>query len=227
MGQLGFFDADRRLAALVLGIFSDQSRVEFTSFSELPSLEELSCSIDFRWLWLGCRWSWQAIRRENHGKCDANPDRFHLELRDAGCRVTPKPYQKRSLWANCTRPERSLPRDLENSRNAAVMTAQTVWLPKSSRPVSQQPSRKNPVVGFIEQISSRSPSTLRGALRRPPPPPPSSLRMPASITAVVPRLRCLCVGGARSDQAGRAATSVLVGRPTAIGSLAGKVSSSA
>ena len=31
----------------------------------------------------------------------------------------------------------------------------------SSRPVSQQPSRKNPVIGLIEQTSSRSPSTLR------------------------------------------------------------------
>jgi hypothetical protein len=60
--------------------------------------------------------------------------------------------------------ERSLPRDLENSRNAAVMTAQTVWLPMSSRPVSQQPSRKNPVMGFIEQTSSHSASTLRGGL---------------------------------------------------------------
>src|SRR6516225_1221842 len=37
--------------------------------------------------------------------------------------------------------ERSLPRDLENSRNAEVITAQTVWLPMSSRPVLQQPSR--------------------------------------------------------------------------------------
>ena len=93
--------------------------------------------------------------------------------------------------------ERSLPRDFENSRNGAVMTAQTVWLPMSSRPVSQQPSRKNPVMGFIEQTSSRSPSTLRGALRRPPPPPPSSLRMPASITAVV--LGCgACVWAARA-----------------------------
>ena len=32
--------------------------------------------------------------------------------------------------------ERSLPRDFENSRNGAVMTAQTVWLPMSSRPVA-------------------------------------------------------------------------------------------
>ena len=71
-------------------------------------------------------------------------------------------------------------RDLENSRNAVVMTTQTVWLPMSSRPVSQQPSRKNPVIGFIEQISSRSPSTLRGVLGRPPPLPLVSLSIAVS-----------------------------------------------
>ncbi len=37
--------------------------------------------------------------------------------------------------------ERSLPRDLEKSRNAAVITAQTVWQPMSSCPVLQHPSR--------------------------------------------------------------------------------------
>jgi hypothetical protein len=47
-----------------------------------------------------------------------------------------------------------------------------VWLPTSSRPVSQQPSRKKPVMGLTEQTSSRSPSTLRAALGRPPPLPP-------------------------------------------------------
>src|SRR5262249_55192438 len=31
-----------------------------------------------------------------------------------------------------------------------------------ARPVLQQPSRKNPVIGSIEQMSSGSPSTLRG-----------------------------------------------------------------
>ena len=36
-------------------------------------------------------------------------------------------------------------------------------------------SRKNPVLGFIEQTSSRSPRTFRGALGRPPPFPLSSL----------------------------------------------------
>src|SRR5258708_35790175 len=71
--------------------------------------------------------------------------------------------------------ERSLPLDLENARKAAVITAHTVWLPTSSGPVSQQPSRKKPVIGLIEQSSSSSPRTLRGSLRRPPPLPLSSL----------------------------------------------------
>src|SRR5439155_6835193 len=84
--------------------------------------------------------------------------------------------------------ERSLPRDLENSRKAAVITVQTVWLPMSSRPVSQQPSRKNPVMGFIEQTSSRSPSTLRGVPGRPPPLPLSSLSIAVSARGVADRL---------------------------------------
>jgi hypothetical protein len=67
------------------------------------------------------------------------------------------------------------------------MTAQTVWLPTSSRPVSQQPSRKNPVMGFIEQISSRPPSTLRGVLGRSPPL-PLSLSIPVSACGVADRL---------------------------------------
>src|SRR5215472_14215914 len=45
----------------------------------------------------------------------------------------------------------------------------------SSRLVLQQPSRKNPVMGFIEQSSSRSPRTFLGAFGRPPPFPVSSL----------------------------------------------------
>jgi hypothetical protein len=70
--------------------------------------------------------------------------------------------------------ERSLPQDFEYSRNPAVMTLHTVWLPMSSRLVSQQPSRKKPVIGLNEQTSSRSPSTFLGSLRRPPPPLPAS-----------------------------------------------------
>src|SRR3984957_6076404 len=73
--------------------------------------------------------------------------------------------------------ERSLPQDFEYSRNPAVMTAHTVWLPISSRLVSQQPSRKKPVIGLKEQTSSRSPSTFLGSLRRPPPLPASSLNI--------------------------------------------------
>src|SRR5262249_41348072 len=60
-------------------------------------------------------------------------------------------------------------------RKAAVITVHTVWLPTSSGPVSQQPSRKKPVIGLIEQSSSRSPRTLRGRFGRPPPLPLSSL----------------------------------------------------
>jgi hypothetical protein len=70
--------------------------------------------------------------------------------------------------------ERSLPQDFEYSRNPAVMTAHTVWLPMSSRLLSQQPSRKKPVIGLNEQTASRSPSTFLGSSRRPPPPLPAS-----------------------------------------------------
>jgi hypothetical protein len=72
---------------------------------------------------------------------------------------------------------RSLPQDFENSRKPAVMTVHTVWLPMSSRLVSQQPSRKNPVIGLKEQTSSRPPSTFLGSLRRSPPLPASSLNI--------------------------------------------------
>ena len=37
--------------------------------------------------------------------------------------------------------ERSFPASLLKSRNSSVITAQTVWLPRSSGPVAQQPSR--------------------------------------------------------------------------------------
>src|ERR1700733_12727446 len=73
--------------------------------------------------------------------------------------------------------ERSLPQDFEYSRNPAVITAHTVWLPTSSRLVSQHPSRKKPVIGLNEQTSSRSPSTFLDSLRRPPPLPASSLNI--------------------------------------------------
>ena len=63
-------------------------------------------------------------------------------LLPAGCTQAPAVAGLEAAKANCgIGVERSLPRDLENSRNAAVMTTQTVWLPMSSCPVSQQPSR--------------------------------------------------------------------------------------
>ena len=66
------------------------------------------------------------------------------------------------------------------------MTAQTVWLPPSPPLVLQQPSRKNPVLGSIEQTSSRSPRTFRGELGRPPPFPLSSLSIADSWIAAIP-----------------------------------------
>ena len=53
----------------------------------------------------------------------------------------------------------------------------------SSRLVLQHPSRKNPVKGFIEQSSSRSPRTFLGAFGRPLPFPPSSLSIAGPWTA--------------------------------------------
>src|SRR6516162_3053922 len=53
----------------------------------------------------------------------------------------------------------------------------------SSRLVLQHPSRKNPVKGFIEQSSSRSPRTFLGAFGRPPPFPLSSLSIADLWTA--------------------------------------------
>ena len=47
------------------------------------------------------------------------------------------------------------------SRNSAVTTAQMVWLPTSSGPVLQQPSRKKPVSGSVPHGSRWPPRTLR------------------------------------------------------------------
>src|SRR6516225_10409072 len=55
----------------------------------------------------------------------------------------------------------------------------------SSRLVLQHLSRKNPVIGFIEQSSSRSPRTFLGALGRPPPFPLSSLSIADPWTAAM------------------------------------------
>src|SRR6516162_11270686 len=56
----------------------------------------------------------------------------------------------------------------------------------SSRLVLQHPSRKNPVKGFIEQSSSRSPRTFLGAFGRPPPFPVSSLSIADLWIAATP-----------------------------------------
>ena len=56
--------------------------------------------------------------------------------------------------------ERSLPRDLENSRNSAVTLVHTACRPMSSGAVLQQPSRKKPVSGCSEHGASGSPRTL-------------------------------------------------------------------
>jgi hypothetical protein len=53
-----------------------------------------------------------------------------------------------------------LPRYLENARNSSVITAQTVWLPRSDAQVSQAPLRKNPVIGSVEHAANGPPSTL-------------------------------------------------------------------
>jgi len=66
--------------------------------------------------------------------------------------------------------ERSLPQDFEYSRNPAVMTVHTVWLPMSSRLVSQHPSRKKPVIGLRSRLGVDRPtrSWARCAGRRRP-----------------------------------------------------------
>jgi hypothetical protein len=53
----------------------------------------------------------------------------------------------------------------------------------SSRFVLQHPSRKNPVMGFIEQSSSLSPRTFLGGFGPPPPFPLSSLSIADPLTA--------------------------------------------
>src|SRR6185369_94139 len=56
--------------------------------------------------------------------------------------------------------ERSFPAALEKARNSAVSTTQTVCDPTSSGPVLQQPSRKKPVIGDVQQVASLPPSTF-------------------------------------------------------------------
>jgi hypothetical protein len=61
--------------------------------------------------------------------------------------------------------DRSLPRYFDNARNSAVITAQTVCMPRSSGPVSQQQLRKNPVTGLVEHDNSVPPRTFTDASR--------------------------------------------------------------
>ena len=69
--------------------------------------------------------------------------------------------------------ERSFPARRLNVRNSSVMTAQTVWLPVSSSQVAQDPSRKKPVSGSVEQGRSSPPTTLTSGSR-------STARAPAA-----------------------------------------------
>jgi hypothetical protein len=56
--------------------------------------------------------------------------------------------------------DRSFPAAFEKARNSAVRTTQTVCDPTSSGPVLQQPSRKKPVIGDVQQVASLPPSTF-------------------------------------------------------------------
>ena len=77
--------------------------------------------------------------------------------RSPGCRPS-KPHSGRGV-------ERSFPAARLKTRNSSVITAQTVWLPRSSGPVAQQPSRKKPVSGAVEQGWSSPPTTLTSGSR--------------------------------------------------------------
>src|SRR5262249_29869988 len=87
--------------------------------------------------------------------CQRGAQRHHLS---PGCSPG-KPHCKLGV-------ERSLPTDFENARNSAVITTQTVWDPTSSGPVLQQPSRKKPVIGDVQQVASLPPSTFFACGRR-------------------------------------------------------------
>ena len=75
----------------------------------------------------------------------------------------------------------SLPAAFENSRNSAVITAQTVCRPRSSSEVLQQPSRKKPVSGRSPQAPSGPPRTLRWT---PPPLNSSGIMPPYAISSI-------------------------------------------
>ena len=86
------------------------------------------------------------------------PARAHRHQRSPGCRPG-KPHCRLGV-------ERSLPAAFENARNSAVITTQTVCEPTSSGPVLQQPSRKKPVMGDVQQVASLPPSTFLAFGRR-------------------------------------------------------------
>ena len=58
-----------------------------------------------------------------------------------------------------------IPAALLKLRNSFVITAHTVWLPRSSGLVWQQPSRKKPVIGATEQGISRRQAHFSGVHR--------------------------------------------------------------
>jgi len=101
-------------------------------------------------------------------------------------------FQARESRIPASVSERSLPRgfgklEKRGGHDSADRVATDVL-----SPVSQQPSRKNPVLGLIEQTSSRSPSTLQGVPGRPPPTITlSSLSIAVSACGVVDRLPSL------------------------------------
>ena len=69
----------------------------------------------------------------------------------------PKSYSGRGVL-------KSLPRFTENAKNSSVTWQQTVWLPVSSGPVSQQPLRVKPVSGSRLQVCRVVPNTFRAML---------------------------------------------------------------
>src|SRR3954471_1243503 len=81
--------------------------------------------------------------------CHRGAQRHHLS---PGCRPG-KPNCRLGV-------DKSFPAAFEKARNSAVRTTQTVCDPTSSGPVLQQPSRKKPVIGEVQQVASLPPSTF-------------------------------------------------------------------
>ena len=59
---------------------------------------------------------------------------------------------------------KSLPRSSEKRKKSSVTRAHNTWVPRSSGPVWQQPSRKKPVNGSYEQACNGPPSTLSASI---------------------------------------------------------------